>query len=491
MTNNNVSQLSTLLKRTEQSVKSTTGSATEDVFGSYLSQTTKKHTPVENYVPATSSPKNEIPVNEKQTAYEKEAVKTEYKENNIPRKDLVGSKSDITEETAKKLNEISDKIKETLEKKLGITEEELTQAMEKLGLQTLELMNPSQLASLLMELTGAEEAGSLLMNPDVQSLLSQMETCAQDLMTELALTPEEMQQLLQNAVNALKEAEKLETMKPSELLQAEDAKELETTNGMDHEKVQSDVSKQMQNGVKTQENDMKDGITDSDTAKITVEQKTGNQQQDATSEEGKKKGFLQDTLSQGNGEKSQVNANSQIMYQTTTQTIGNGAVVEVTQTVTQPPIDMQDIFRQVNQMTRVLITQTESSIEMQLNPENLGKIYLQVASKDGIITAHLAAQNEIVKEALESQLVTLRENMNQQGIKVEAIEVTIGTHEFEQNLEGNQQNSSEEQKEEAGKNPRRSINLNNLDELSGVMSEEESLAAKIMSQHGNRVDLTA
>ncbi|MEG1291971.1 MAG: flagellar hook-length control protein FliK, partial [Lachnospiraceae bacterium] len=77
------------------------------------------------------------------------------------------------------------------------------------------------------------------------------------------------------------------------------------------------------------------------------------------------------------------------------------------------------------------------------------------------------------------------------GIKVEAIEVTIGTHEFEQNLEGNQQNSSEEQKEEAGKNPRRSINLNNLDELSGVMSEEESLAAKIMSQHGNRVDLTA
>ena len=131
-------------------------------------------------------------------------------------------------------------------------------------------------------------------------------------------------------------------------------------------------------------------------------------------------------------------------------------------------------------------------MEMQLNPENLGKIYVQVTAKEGVATAHLAVQNEIVKEALENQTIQLRENMNQQGIKVEAVEVTIASHEFERNLEQNQQGSAQdEQREQASKSPRRNISMNQLDELSGLMSEEEMLVAKIMRDNGNSVDFTA
>ena len=75
---------------------------------------------------------------------------------------------------------------------------------------------------------------------------------------------------------------------------------------------------------------------------------------------------------------------------------------------------------------------------------------------------------------------------------MEAIEVTIASHEFERNLEQNQQGPAEEQQEaEAKKSSRRNINLNNSEELEGMMSEEENLAAKIMSEQGNSVDLTA
>ena len=140
-------------------------------------------------------------------------------------------------------------------------------------------------------------------------------------------------------------------------------------------------------------------------------------------------------------------------------------------------------------MTKISVTQAQSSIEMQLNPENLGKIYLQVVSKEGAIIAQLAAQNEAVKEVLESQIAILKDNMNQQGMKVEAIEVTIASHEFERNLEGNQDNPAKEQ-QEAEKTARRSINLNNLDGLEGLMSEEETLVAKIMQENGNSVDWT-
>ena len=132
-------------------------------------------------------------------------------------------------------------------------------------------------------------------------------------------------------------------------------------------------------------------------------------------------------------------------------------------------------------------------MEMQLNPENLGKIYLNISEKEGVIRAQIAAQNEVVKEALETQMVELRQNLNQQGIKVDAIEVTVATHEFEQNLEGQakQEEQARQQMEENQKKARRSLNLNDLDGLTGLMSEEEELVAKIMRDNGNQVDLTA
>lgn len=178
-------------------------------------------------------------------------------------------------------------------------------------------------------------------------------------------------------------------------------------------------------------------------------------------------------------------------YQTTAQTVNQGQAVEVTQTVVQVRVDVEEIMRQVSHMTKVMVSQAESSIEMQLNPANLGKVYLQVVSREGVVTAQIAAQNEAVKEALESQVAILKENMNQQGIKVEAIEVTIASHEFERNLEQNQQNPSGQQEEEARQASRRNINLNSLDELEGALSEEENLVAKIMSEQGNSVNLTA
>ena len=245
-----------------------------------------------------------------------------------------------------------------------------------------------------------------------------------------------------------------------------------------------------------------DDAEETETADISTEETDGQalvkQTDDVTEkqtgEDNQKESGNQKTSTPETDTKSEVgtkdNQQTQVNFQTTTQTVNNGQTVEVVQTVTQSQIDVESIMRQISQMTKITVTQAMSSIEMQLNPENLGKVYLQVVSKEGAITAQIAAQNEAVKEILESQIAVLKENMNQQGMKVEAIEVTIASHEFEQNLEGNQENSANEQ-QEAAKPSRRGINLNNLDELEGLMSEEESLVAKIMQENGNSVDLTA
>ena len=156
-------------------------------------------------------------------------------------------------------------------------------------------------------------------------------------------------------------------------------------------------------------------------------------------------------------------------------------------------VDIADVVRQIVTYTRVNYTANqETTMEMQLNPEHLGKIYLEITSKDGTVSAHLTAQNEVVKEALESQIADLKQNMNQAGVKVDAVEVTVGGHEFERNLEQNakQEEQQAEEREKAA-NATRHINLNELDELSGLMTEEETLVAKMMAEQGNSVDFTA
>ena len=112
------------------------------------------------------------------------------------------------------------------------------------------------------------------------------------------------------------------------------------------------------------------------------------------------------------------------------------------------------------------------------------------------MTAQITASNEQVKEALQTQMVELQSTLQAQGVKVEAVEVTVATHEFEQNLDGNTSANGQMQEQTGeqnagGQSGRRNLNRNSLDELSGLMSEEETLVAQMMRDNGGTVDFTA
>ena len=156
-------------------------------------------------------------------------------------------------------------------------------------------------------------------------------------------------------------------------------------------------------------------------------------------------------------------------------------------------VDTMKLLEQVTEQIRVNVSEGISSMEMQLNPENLGKVFVNITSKEGVIHAQLAASNEAVRTALESQIADLRQNLNQAGVKVDAVEVTVASHGFEKNLEQNQQSDKQqgEREQEQQNFRRRNLSLSGLDELSGLMTEEETLAASIMRDNGNSVDMTA
>ena len=94
------------------------------------------------------------------------------------------------------------------------------------------------------------------------------------------------------------------------------------------------------------------------------------------------------------------------------------------------------------------------------------------------------AQNEAVKEAIESQVTQLKETLESQGVKVEAIEVTVGSREFNQNLDEN--NNGEEQHKQ-----KKHISKEELDEINGVTPINEEDDEELLRAKGSTMSMMA
>ena len=492
MTTSKIAQMASLFNSPELMNTQKQTQQTDLAFGAFLSQTAGNTR--QEFLSSDNVQKSVEPTG-KQAAYERETARAGYREESISSNQTVDEPKELPEDAVEKLKAFEKQVKEVVAEKLGVSEEEVTQQMQVMGLTVMDLMEPSKLASLVMELTGSEDIGGLLFNQEFQQIFTQIAELSQELAVQMELTPEEMKQLLVQMEGMEDNTPQDQLSQETEVLptekQAEEPMEVVQQTGENADKIQT-----LAQGVR-EETEVQTGTLQNTDEVEEKQQELNVQVQETNSgEETENTASEEESFSglskEGKGSEKTENRQEHVTYHTTTQTISQGQTVEVTQTVVQTRVNVDDLFRQVSQMTRVLVGQAESSIEMQLNPANLGKVYLQVVSKEGVISAQLAAQNEAVKEALESQLVVLKENMNQQGLKVEAIEVTIASHEFERNLEENQHNAPKEQQEaETRQQGRRNLNLGSLEELEGLMTEEENLTVKMMSEQGNSMDVTA
>jgi len=162
----------------------------------------------------------------------------------------------------------------------------------------------------------------------------------------------------------------------------------------------------------------------------------------------------------------------------TTQVDFSGNLVQVT--------ELRDIANQIIEHIKVVVKPEQTSMELQLNPEQLGKVNLNIQSKNGVMTAQFIVQNESCKEAIEGQLHTLRETLNQQGIKVDSIEVTVSANAFEQSAGADQDNQPEEQKNQSG----RKISLEDAIAMSELPNEGISIHEND-ELRGSQIDYTA
>ena len=494
MGDNNVASIGKMLMQT-QSGQSVTG-----VDGADIGTTFRKMVDQMTQIPGSSvSTGSQTAQNMQQLtphSPEQNYDRYQYQKNKIPEqstKDWAAG-SQVSE----KLESFEESVRDVIKDELQVTDEQITEAMETLGLTVADLMNPQQLAALAAELTGTEDMSALLCNEAFMNVMQSVGTLTEDLLQQLGVTAEELTQLLEDAGQTDMDADLMQTV------QTADAGE---TDVKDAQKVYADTADGIRDTAEQPQMAAQAAETETRTeeAKDITPEETDAQAKTANA--GAEEETAADAAAGSDKEQAQTGSNSNSGQQNSASQAHAGVDVHTGPTLTETvamqgtnsageyaaQVDIADVVRQIVTYTRVNYTANqETTMEMQLNPEHLGKIYLEITSKDGTVSAHLTAQNEVVKEALESQIADLKQNMNQAGVKVDAVEVTVGGHEFEKNLEQNakQEEQQAEEREKAA-NATRHINLNELDGLSGLMTEEETLVAKMMAEQGNSVDFTA
>ena len=343
------------------------------------------------------------------------------------------------EEAAKVLGTLMVDIKELLMQTFEVSEDELSAIMTELQITDMDLLNPDVINQLAAKLTGAEDMMELLFNPEFADVLKELN--------------QEIAGMKQEAFNTLGATEK-------------------------------DVAKLLEQLVQAEPEVADEPVVRENRAASEYEPVTGGQAQETQTQQV----TVEHAQAQGSSAKDSESSRDFSQSMAQSQTAANPIMANVEQAIEAvlPEVDAESVIRQLVERAHVAVREDVSSFEMQLNPEHLGRINLSVVAKDGMVTAQIAAENAAVKEVLESQIVTLKESLNNQGIQVEAVEVTIASHEFERNLD-EQQNRNED----GQNNQKKRFRFDVMEASEEEMIPADVIMRDMMLANGNQINYMA
>ena len=328
-----------------------------------------------------------------------------------------------------KVNEAVQDVKDTIKDELDVSDEDIAKAMEVLGMTATDLLSVDKVTELVGELTGTD-AITLITDDDMlsrlTSVLDVVNAAQQDIADMSGVNVEDVSDVIATA------------------------------------NTEADVNKDVTDNVvsNNQPAAIEESLSDMLAKKITTD---GSAKQ-------------QNNAGEQNHNTETYGSVADNMIQSMSDSFAD-IITEDTAYVSEA-----DIVNQVIDQIKLTSGKELTSIEVMLNPERLGSVHVTVSAKNGILTAQIAAQNEQVKTALENQMTTLRENFENQGIKVDAVEITVMTHQFEagQNFG---QNESERKQSERKLNKKLDLSAYD-DEVDDEFSDDE-LRRKDSIQNGN------
>ena len=335
-----------------------------------------------------------------------------------------------------KVNEAVQDVKDTIKDELDVSDEDIAKAMEVLGMTATDLLSVVKVTELVGELTGTD-AITLITDDDMlsrlTSVLDVVNAAQQDIADMSGVNVEDVSDVIATA------------------------------------NTEADVNKDVTDNVvsNSQPAAMEESLSDMLAKKITTD---GSAKQ-------------QNKAGEQNHNTETYGSVADNMIQSMSDSFAD-IITEDTAYVSEA-----DIVNQVIDQIKLTSGKELTSIEVMLNPERLGSVHVTVSAKNGILTAQIAAQNEQVKTALENQMTTLRENFENQGIKVDAVEITVMTHQFEA---GQNFGQSESERKQSERKLNKKLDLSAYDDEVDDEFSDDELRRKDSIQNGNiSVEYTA
>jgi len=123
------------------------------------------------------------------------------------------------------------------------------------------------------------------------------------------------------------------------------------------------------------------------------------------------------------------------------------AAQQMTEATLNTPVKTENLFQAMVDRVEMMQTDTKSAMTIQLNPEFLGKVALEVAVDAAGLHVKINAEDSGVRSMINGQLTTLIESLENKGIAVVEVEVVytgINYGTFQDPREGQQQENKQQ-----------------------------------------------
>lgn len=314
-------------------------------------------------------------------------------------KDSIKSSNSVVKDDNFDVDSLVEGIKDVVKDILDISDEELEKMMAKSGLTVVDLLNPQNVVNLIAQVKNTDTV-SIAVNEELSQMLADINVGINEVvntfMKDNAVTFDEVVNLMENYTPPVTD-EKQEVLQSTE----ENVPYVNRQDVTDESGKVIDVKINDERPIENNDNFVKNDMSSEDDHK----EKNDNA---------------------GNKTNAEAVLDS-LMSAVSDTTVAAGET---------DGINSVYVVRQIVNAVRVNITEEVRTIEVALTPEHLGRVNVTVAAKDGILTASMVVQNEMVKNAIENQLTMLKTQFESQGIKVEHVEVTVASHEFNSDMQG-------------------------------------------------------
>ena len=372
------------------------------------------------------------------TLTEKSDIKSVIKESKPEEK--------IIEEACESVKDCIKEIKQLIENFTDLSEEDLEEIMGQLGLVSTDLLNFENVIQVVISGENVPDISNLIMNEDFTNLVKEIsnlfEKITSDISKELGISFEDAAKMLEGFETVDNEIK----FDPKLIVKDEN-------NEVKGEAI-------LQNAAIAEDEEIAD-------VRPQTNASNQNESENLEDKETIKAEVKKDTTEKTSNEKT--NENFQTTFNNFTEKVSE--VIEESAGIA----NAREVVEQIVDEIKATIKLDTSSIEMQLNPEHLGKVSINIATENDVVKAKIVVTDRQVEQIVKANLEILRENLNNQGLKVEDLEVTIASRSF------NDQFAGTKEEQNGGKKSKKAFKSFDDDEFgiaSEQINEEEELMLK-------------